>query len=327
MDNSSWKRIQKLRQSYLDAKAYLPDYWQDDELLLAYDETLAQRIRWKWRAVLEALPVPVSELPKTIVDWGCGSGGASRELLHLHPESFEKVVLLDRSTRAVKFAARKVKDEHPKITIDSKVPSSAEPFLLLISHVLSELPDEELKKLLPLLRKASHILWVESGRPQESRKLSALREDLRDTHVFLAPCPHQNICGMLSAGQEENWCHFKAPVPKEVHLSAFWREASKQLGFDLRSLPVAYLFAQARTLSLALPSNDRVRILGGSRQFKGYTRFHACHISGIVQADFMKRKSKKIYEALAEPALDSLYEHRELFSSESGEDESDAKVE
>lgn len=319
MDNSSWKRIQKLRQSYLDAKAYLPDYWQDDELLLAYDETLAQRIRWKWRAVIEALPTKITELPKTLVDWGCGSGGASREVLALFPDHFTHIVLLDRSNRAVKFSASKVKDEHPGITIQNKVPAGNEPFLLLVSHVLSELPEEELKKLLPLLRKASHLLWVESGRPQESRKLSALREELRETHLFLAPCPHQEICGMLKAGEEENWCHFKAPVPKEVHHSAFWREASKQLGFDLRSLPVAYLFAQRKPL--ALPSNEGVRILGGSRQFKGYTRFHACHISGIVQADFMKRKSKKIYEALAEPGLDSLYEHRELFSSESVEGE------
>lgn len=321
MDNANWKRIQKLRQSYLDAKGYLPDYWQDDELLLAYDETLAQRIRWKWRAVIEALPTAVADLPKTLVDWGCGSGGASREFLSLHGSQFNKVVLLDRSSRAVTFAARKVKEEQPRISIETKAPAASEAYLLLVSHVLSELPPEELKKLLPLVKKAQFVLWVESGRPQESRRLSALREDLRDTHQFLAPCPHQTPCGMLAVGQEENWCHFKAPVPQEVHHSAFWRECSKQLGFDLRSLPVAYLFA--RLHSQQGRRADQVRILAGSRQYKGYTRFHACHQSGIVQADFMKRHSKKIYEALAEPALDSLYARRELFVSEKGaEDDS-----
>ncbi len=318
MDHSSWKRIQKLRQSYLDAKAYLPDYWQDDELLMAYDETLAQRIRWKWRAVIEALPVELTALPQTVVDWGCGTGGASRELLSFAPDHFKKVIPLDRSARAVKFASKKIKDEYPQLTIETKLPSPSEPFLLLVSHVFSELPEEELKKILPLLKRASHLIWVESGRPQESRRLSGLREELRESHEFLAPCPHQTICGMLKEGQEENWCHFKAPVPKEVHHSAFWREASKQLGFDLRSLPVAYLFAAHKPQGER--GDDKVRILAGSRQFKGYTRFHACHSSGIILAEYMKRRSKKIYEALAEPNLDSLYEFHEVTSEGKADD-------
>lgn len=320
MDNSGWKRIQKLRQSYLDAKGFLPDYWQDDELLLAYDETLAERIRWKWRAVIDVLPLPIEAFPKTLVDWGCGTGGASREMLSLHPEHFERLILLDRSTRAVSFAARKVKAEQPKIKIDTKFSGVDEGFTLLISHVLSELPDEELRKLMPLVEKASVILWVEAGRPQESRKLSGIRSELTNSHRFLAPCPHQDICGMLREGQEENWCHFKAPVPKEVHHSAFWRECAKQLGVDLRSLPVAYLFAQKKRDTDEIGTADELRILAGSRQYKGYTRFNACHQSGIIQADYMKRHSKKIYEALAEPGLDSKYETSELLLKDSADE-------
>ena len=88
MDNTSWKRLHNLRQSYLKADSDLPDYWQDDELLLAYDQTLAERIRWKWRAVLDALPMPIAELPQTLVDWGCGTAGASREVLSRHAAHF-----------------------------------------------------------------------------------------------------------------------------------------------------------------------------------------------------------------------------------------------
>ncbi len=307
MDNLSWKRIQKLRQSYLNARAFLPDYWEDDELLLAYDETLAERIRWKLRAVIAVLPTPQSELPTTLIDWGCGTGGASREMLACFPDHFKKIILLDRSPRAVAFASRKIKEVYPQLTVEGKMPLGPEPHLLLISHVLSELPDEEVKKLRSLVAKAPYLLWVESGRPQESRKLSLLREDLRRSHQVLAPCPHQQRCGMLHDGQEENWCHFKAPVPSEAHLSAFWRECSQQLGFDLRSLPVAYLFARLGK-DLAPIDEDRLRILAGSRQFKGYTRFHACHVTGVIQADYRKRASKNIYKALADPGLDSIYE-------------------
>ncbi|MBC7661074.1 MAG: hypothetical protein H7249_15355 [Chitinophagaceae bacterium] len=315
MDESAWKKIQKLRQSYLNANGDLPDYWQDDELLKAYDETLAMRIRWKWRAVLDALPLPLTDLPNIIVDWGCGTGGATREVLSQasQPEHFKKVIFMDRSSRAVKFATRKTSEEFPFIKYGIKVDD--EPFLLLISHVFSELPEAELKKLLPLLHKASALIWVESGRPLESRRLSALREGLRSTHSFLAPCPHQGLCGMLVPEQLENWCHFKAPVPKEVHHSAFWRECSKQLGFDLRSLPVAYLFAVHHPLKTD-NDGDHVRVLAGSRKLKGYTRYHGCKTSGVFEAEFMKRYSKQIYESLAEPGLHSIYRAKDLSPKE-----------
>jgi len=319
MDNTSWKRLQKLRQSYLNAQGFLPDYWEDDQLLLAYDETLAERIRWKWRAVIEALPTPVGELPTTLIDWGCGTGGASREFLKQYPNHFKKIILLDRSSRAVAFAAQRIRKEFPQVLVEMKLPAG-EAHILLVSHVLSELPAEEVKKLMGLAVRAPYLLWVESGRPQESRKLSGLRAELLRSHQVLAPCPHQGVCGMLREGQEENWCHFKAPVPREVHHSAFWRECSKQLGFDLRSLPVAYLFARlGKGDSIG---GSHLRILAGSRQFKGYTRFHACREEGVIEAEFMKRHSKKIYEALADPGLDSTYEIDALLVKDSKDDDS-----
>ncbi|RZA25806.1 MAG: hypothetical protein EOP10_05745 [Proteobacteria bacterium] len=297
--NIAFSRIHKLRQSYLNAQGYLPDYWADDELLTAYDETLAQRIRWKWRAVWGALP-ETSTLPRTLVDLGCGTGAASREVLSLAQENFDRVVLLDRSARAVQFASRKIHQEFPQIKVETKIPK--EPYLLLVSHVFSELPDEGLRDFLSLLIEADSILWVEPGRHQESRRLSRLRETLRATHTFLAPCPHQSLCGMLKDGEEENWCHFRAPVPREVHHSAYWREVSKQLGIDLRSLPVAYLYAR-KLPNLALDAGDTVQVLAGSRTFKGYVRFHGCHESKVFRQDFMKRHSKTLFEELSEPDL------------------------
>lgn len=307
----AWKRLQKLRQSYLTAKGFLPDYWADEELLEAYDETLAQRIRWKWRAVWDALPE--TELPRTLVDLGCGTGAASREVLSLSADKFDKVILLDRSTRAVNFAAAKIRSEFPELKVETKIPQG-ETYVLLVSHVFSELPEEGLKAFGPLLLNAEALLWVESGRHQESRRLSRLREDLRATHHFLAPCPQQGLCGMLKEGQEENWCHFRAPVPRDVHHSAFWREVSKQLGIDLRSLPVAYLFAKKGDANPA--RDDFVQILAGSRSYKGYVRYHACHGAEVFTADFMKRYSKTIYEDLAEPGLGTRYSRGDLRKDE-----------
>lgn len=305
----AWKRLQKLRQSYLAAKGFLPDYWADEELLQAYDETLAQRIRWKWRAVWEALPA--TDLPRIIVDLACGSGAASREVLSLDSDRFDAVVPLDRSRRAVEFAGARIRAEFPLVRVLQEIPAG-EKYLLLVSHVFSELPEEGLEAFRPLLKGAEAIVWVESGRHQESRRLVSLRESLRSTHHFLAPCPHQGICGMLREGQEENWCHFRAPVPKEVHHSAFWREAAKQLGIDLRALPVAYIFAQRGSGV----DTDQVQILAGSREFKGFVRYHGCHREKVFSADFMKRYSKVIFDELSSPDVSQRFSLAELRKEE-----------
>lgn len=309
---SAWKSLQKLRQSYLTAQGFLPDYWSDHELLEAYDQTLAQRIRWKWRAVWEALPK--TELPRTLVDLGCGTGAASREVLSLAGDRFDKLVLLDRSTRALQFAAAKVREEFPECKVETRLPQHEE-YFLLVSHLFSELTAEGLSDLQPLLAKAEVLLWVEPGRHQESGRLSLLRETLRATHQFLAPCPHQSLCGMLADDQVTNWCHFRAPVPKDVHHSAYWREVAKQLGIDLRSLPLAYLFAK-RTSALDVLDDDKVQILAGSKTYKGYTRYHGCHRDRVFQADFMKRTSKIIYAELSEPRIESRFRREDLGKGE-----------
>jgi SAM-dependent methyltransferase len=298
----AWQRIHMLRQAFLNARGGLPDYWADDELLLAYDETLAQRIRWKWRGVWQALP-HTTHLPRTLVDLGCGTGAASREILSLAEGLFDKVVLIDRSSRAVRFASQKIHEEFAGIKIETRI--SNEPYLVLVSHILSELSDDDLNALLPLINRATAIIWVESGRHPESRRLSLIRDTLRSSHKILAPCPHQSACGMLREGQEDNWCHFRAPVPREVHHSARWREISKQLGIDLRSLPVAYLFARSDWSEPSLETEDLVQILAGSRTFKGFVRYNGCHESGVFTRDYLKRHSKDVFERLSEPELTS----------------------
>ncbi len=306
--NLAWKRLQKLRQSYLTAQGFLADYWSDDELLEAYDETLAQRIRWKWRAVWEALPQVA--LPETLVDLACGTGAASREILLQSPGRFKKVVLLDRSTRAVRFAADKIRTEFPYVKVETQL-AQGESYFLLVSHVFSELPEDAMGTFRVYLSNAEAFLWLESGRHQESRRLSRLREDMKPSHQILAPCPHQALCGMLKEGQEANWCHFRAEVPREVHQSAFWREASKQLGIDLRALPVAYLFGKSG-ITQRKDEPSKAQILAGSKSYKGYVRYHACHESQVFVADFMKRHSKEIYASLEEPAIDLRYSLSDL---------------
>ena len=64
------------------------DYWDSPVTVAAYDRSFAQRIGWKWTAVMEELSARGWTLPQNIsriVDWGCGSGIASRIFLENIP--------------------------------------------------------------------------------------------------------------------------------------------------------------------------------------------------------------------------------------------------
>lgn len=302
-----WDLIQKMRQGFLDTDGHLPDYWHDERWLSAYDQTLAQRIRWKWQAVLEALAPRWPELHgvSTIVDWGCGTGIATRSFLSSSGITRPKVFLYDRSNGAMRFAAREIQKECPAADVEllKKIQIPSESFVLLVSHVLSELDDKSFEELKKLAASAALVLWVEPGRKLESRRLSQVREGLLESHHILGPCRHEKACGALQPGRENDWCHFFAPVPREVHQSAFWREFSKRMKVDLRSLPVAWL-AVARMQNdrgRGEPRPDETLILSRPRVFKGYCRWLGCTASGLQSGDFQKKHDKSIFEALSEP--------------------------
>lgn len=319
MEGIDWSQLQALRQAYLEAKGFLPDYWQNEQLLEAYDLTLAARIGWKWEAVLAVLATrlnaQVLQAPR-LVDWGCGTGMASRTLLGSGLARCETVHLYDRSARATQFAARRLREGFPpqKLKIELSLPRAEEAFGLVVSHVLSELPTPAQEELFQLCERALWVIWVEAGRPQESRLLSQIRDRLLPAKTILAPCPHGEGCGMLKEEQESNWCHFFAPVPQFVFRSAAWRSYSQQLGIDLRSLPVSFIIAVDSSLRLEVRAEEvePVRIIGRSRHHKAYSRWVGCHKSGILAGDFFKRRSREIYKNLQDPGLDLTLPEAEL---------------
>ncbi|MCX6131202.1 MAG: hypothetical protein NTX25_19355 [Proteobacteria bacterium] len=190
MDTIDWDLVRQMRQGFLDAKDYLPDYWRNERWLEAYDQSLAQRIRWKWLAVLKALPQAFDWLESipVVIDWGCGTGIASRSLLEVTGHRFSSLKLFDRSAFAMQFAKHKLAGEFPDQCVDLWPKQSHEdrPYLLLVSHVLSELPADQLARLTVLAQKAAAVLWLEPGRRLESRQLSQIHDELRSSFCFLA---------------------------------------------------------------------------------------------------------------------------------------------
>lgn len=272
-------------------------YWDSPEELALYDETFAQRIGWKWDAVLEELRRR-GRMPggATVLDWGCGTGIASRRLLAAR-SGFERVFLWDHSRAAVEFARERLNAEHPGIEVHAELP--AEPAdVLLVSHVLDELDEARLEPLLELAARAAAVLWVEPGSKRTSRRLGELRARLLASHDVLAPCTHQAACGALAG--EDAWCHFFARPPQAVYTEGKWAEFGRELGIDLRALPYSFL-ALARRGTFVL-DGPGARLLARPRLTRGRAEFELCDADGVRHVDFLQRTDKRLFKALDDVA-------------------------
>ncbi len=187
-----WPALDRLRQKFLNSPAATAAdgaYWETPGDLACYNFTYGERIGWKWDQVLRELrlrgwsPAPTT---RTVFDWGCGSGIAARRVISFFgAENFDSLTVWDHSPLACDFAAGTAQTAFPslRVAVASSLNSqlstlnSSEPIgLLLISHVLNELPPAVLDSLLTLVARAEAVLWVEPGTHAVSRHLGALRE-------------------------------------------------------------------------------------------------------------------------------------------------------
>ena len=151
-----WKKLKEIRLSYLNSTNTIDNYWSDEALVGAYDKTFAQRIGWKWDAVLAQLQKKFEfNTALSVDDWGCGSGIASRKFFHYFPENISEINPTDRSPKAVAYAKKKLIEigYSPKSDSESKK-------VLLISHVLTELSPTDKEKLVDTIASYSMIIWV-----------------------------------------------------------------------------------------------------------------------------------------------------------------------
>lgn len=240
------KALKKLRENFLQASSALKkDYW-NEELLEVYAQTLGERIRWKWAHVGEHLREqkidPASLFPQDaffIEDFACGPGTASVEFGKILPSSTE-FFASDRSKVAESYARKRIENEFP----DWKFSTSAQKNkkIILISYLINELDHKMLKSIEAKIHQFDLFIWLDAGSHDVSRKLSEVRDRLRGTFHFLAPCPHQKSCPILAAENARHWCHTFAPAPQHVFHSREWAQAARLLGFDLRSLPFHYIY-------------------------------------------------------------------------------------
>lgn len=291
---SDWKRLQALRDRFLSDAT--DEYWTPRDLEL-YDATFAQRIGWKWDAVLAALGDwrPTST---QLLDWGCGTGIAARAIAEW--SGIRSAIVHDQSPSAAGFAAESLRRMGVSASRESRLPASVPPgTLLVISHVIGELDDTELSALAAFASTADEVIWVEPGSREISRRASAARETLRAAGLFfVAPCTHQLACPMLAPENERHWCHFFAPPPPEVFQSAFWREFSERLQIDLRALPFSFL-AASRTPPATSAGE---RIIGRPRERKAHVELLCCGSEGLCERVLQKRENPELFRKLTKKA-------------------------
>ena len=277
-----------------------PRYWRSAEDLRVYDETFARRIAWKWEAVLDELErrslLPQAE---SVLDWGAGTGVASRAWLARR--AARQVTVWDRDERAREYAAARVRDEVSETNVRvAPAPPDADHGhdLVLVSHVLDELEDSDLASLLDVVRGARAVIWVEPGSRITSRRLSEAREELLRDFDVLAPCPHAARCGMLAEDQQRNWCHHFARPPQEVYTDGRWAEFGRELGIDLRSVPYSFLvLGREERAPEAL-----TRILGRPRVQRGRALIDTCAADGVRAEAILQRVDKSLFKKLGDSA-------------------------
>ena len=314
-DTLDWAALARMRAGFLGEpghKGALADYWRSPSDLASYDRTFARRIAWKWTAVLDeardrGLVVPPGA---TVLDWGCGTGVASREFVAAFgAEGLARVIVSDRSALATAFAETALHAAAPALRIerrdDRNLAGGADlpgPLVLLVSHVIGELDPAAERRLIDLASRAACVLWVEPGTPAHARRLVSAREALRPRLHVVAPCPHQGPCGL--AGNERDWCHFFADPPPQVFHDRHWAEFARRMGVDLRALPTSFLVLARPEARASNAADDAIipvgRVLGRPRMEKGLARFDLCTAANVSERRVLKRRDRALCQRLGE---------------------------
>jgi len=288
-----WQKLRGLRKFFLSGEPNHRSYWDSEEILALYDQTFAVRIGWRWDAAIRQLQfLKWQPTEKTLLDWGCGSGMASRKVLAAFAQ-FENAFLIDLSPVAEGYAASMAKAESPATSIRTGI-LPEEPFCLVLSHVVGELDEAGEQHLAQIVARASSLIWVEPGSYTVSRKLGTWRDRL-DWPV-IAPCTHRQSCPIPAPKNRHHWCHFFAQPPPETFMSADWAEFAKQMEIDLSTLAFSYLVLDRSAPPSRTP--EIARNIGSIRVYKAFAKLQLCDASGLHAVEVTKRDFPAIWRAL-----------------------------
>jgi hypothetical protein len=309
-----WAVMDRLRGIFLAGQPPGAAYWTSPNDLANYDFTYAQRIGWKWDAVLRELKQRGWTPPSgPLLDWGCGSGVAGRRVVEFFgADSFERLRVFDRSALAMEFAAEAARAAFPRLRVEARAGSeSGAPGTLVISHVLNELDEAGGRALRQVIDRTDAVLWVEPGTHADSRALIVLREALREQFQVIAPCTHQAGCGLLAPDNARHWCHHFAAPPGGIMADSDWVRFAQRAGLDLRSVPYSFLVLERKGLREPVPGllpEGWSRVLGEPRVYKGFSKLLSCQADGVRELELQKRVAPAVHRAFKDGGAPALWQ-------------------
>jgi hypothetical protein len=243
-----------------------------------------------------------------IVDWGCGSGIAGRRVIaRFGRENFESLIVADHSPVATDFAQEAAASVFPDLPVSAATPgyiNGTEPIgLLVISHVLNELPLLAMDEVMSLIARSRAVLWTEPGSRETSRTLGSIRDRLLGEFKVVAPCTHMNACPVLGVGNERHWCHFFASPPPAIFADSNWVKFGQRAGIDLRSLPYSFIALDRGWKGL----DGYSRVIGRPESFKPYLRLLNCDGDGLAEIEITKRSAPQLNKEMPKEKLPLVY--------------------
>jgi hypothetical protein len=315
-----WESLDKHRERFLEGRPSDGPYWESAEDLSSYDLTFGERIGWKWDAVLTELRMHGWKPPVgNIVDWGCGSGIAGRRVIaRFGRENFESLIVADHSPYATDFAQEAAAAMFPGLPVSAATPSyihGTEAIgLLVVSHVLNELPPGARDEVMSLVARSRAVIWTEPGSRETSRALGAIRDGVIGEFKVVAPCTHMNACPVLGNGNERHWCHFFASPPPGIFADSNWVKFGQRAGIDLRSLPYSFLALDRRWRA----PDGNSRVIGRPESFKPYLRLLNCDGGGLKEIEITKRSAPGLNKEMPKEKLPLVYKWERIGSAISG---------
>lgn len=229
--------------------------------------------------------------PRSLLDAGCGLGGAAVAALQLWPD-IAKVTLFDRNPAFLNLLER-ICAEGPLagaqiVSGDLAAPPKDLPAadLVVASYALTEIPDESLPATLGELwrRSLGALVLVEPGTPRDYERLMRARALLIDAGANIAaPCPHAAPCP-LTVG---DWCHFAVRLPRS-------RDHKRLKGADAPFEDEKFCYLAATRFPSA---SVAARIIAPPKFFKWGASLRLCVTNGIKETNIEKR-DKPGYRAI-----------------------------
>jgi ribosomal protein RSM22 (predicted rRNA methylase) len=244
--------------------------------------------------------------PRTLLDFGAGTGGAAWAVADQLP-SVESMILLEQSADAIRLgqailaaaAAPSLRaatwrtwrlpagDAGADNAAAAAAAAVAIADLATAAYVLGELSQAQQSALVALAAEAAPaVLFVEPGTPAGHRRILAARAQLLAAgFVIAAPCPHQLDCPL---DVPDDWCHFGARLQR----SAVHRQAK---GADLSYEDEKYSYVAAVRPGGGPVAAAQGRVVRRPQQRKGLVMLSLCAHDGTLRRDLVGKSKGEVY--------------------------------